>query len=59
MKGEDNIKQELAVLSSFSIRDIVNAINKNNADDSNQKILREDIVSVIKERDTFMLLYFK
>jgi hypothetical protein len=59
MKGEDNIKQELAVLSSFSIRDIVNAINKNNADDSNQKILREDIVSIIKERDTFMLLYFK
>ncbi len=59
MKGEDNIKQELAVLSSFSIRDIVNAINKNNVDDSNQKILREDIVSVIKERDTFMLLYFK
>jgi histone H3/H4 len=58
MKSED-VKQELAVISSFSIRGIVDAINANNADDTRKKILKEDIVTVLKERDSFILLYYK
>lgn len=58
MKSED-VKQELAGISSFSIRGIVDAINANNADDTKKKILKEDIVTVLKERDSFILLYYK
>ena len=58
MKSED-VKQELAVISSFSIRGIVDAINANNSDDTRKKILKEDIVTVLKERDSFILLYYK
>ena len=58
MKSED-VKQELAVISSFSIRGIVDAINANNSDDTRKKILKEDIVTVLKEMDSFILLYYK
>ena len=58
MKSED-VKQELAGISSFSIRGIVDAVNANNADDTKKKILKEDIVTVLKERDSFILLYYK
>lgn len=58
MKSED-VKQELAGISSFSIRGIVDAVNANNADDTKKKILKEDIVTVLKERDSYILLYYK
>ena len=56
---QDNIKKELAVLHSGSLRGIVEKVNSINADDTKQDILKDDIVSLTQNVDGFFLLYFK
>lgn len=51
------VKDTLAVLQSHSLRDIVDAVNANNK--AGNPILREDIVSLLKEDETYFLLYYK
>lgn len=55
---QDNKKQELAALTSYSLRGLVEQVNRINAS-GESKILREDVVSVLKENEAFFLLYFK
>lgn len=61
---QDNKKTRLQVLQAHSLRELVNMINDNNEAasqnlDGAQEILREDIVSIMKEYDTYFLLYYK
>ncbi len=49
----------LAVLQAYSLRDLIDQVNKNNADPANTKILKDDIVQIIRMEDTFFLLYYK
>lgn len=53
----DNKKKTLAVLQAHSLRDIVDTINQQNKTDF--PILREDIVSLLKEDETYFMLYYK
>lgn len=61
---QDNKKTRLQVLQAHSLRELVSIINDNNEAasqnlDGAQEILREDIVSIMKEYDTYFLLYYK
>lgn len=61
---QDNKKTKLQVLQAHSLRELVNMINDNNEAasqdlDGAQEILREDIVTILKEYDTYFLLYYK
>lgn len=49
--GEDKV-ESLAVHISPTIRGIVNVVNK-------EGIKREDIITILKEGEQFVLLYFK
>lgn len=51
------VKKTLTVLQSHSLRDIVDAVNAQNRTD--HPILREDIVTLLKEDETYFMLYYK
>lgn len=55
----DNNKDQLAVLQSYSLRDLIGQVNEINNVDGGAKILREDVVTLLKEHDTFFLIYYK
>lgn len=54
---ENKVKKTLAVLQAHSLRDIVDTINSRNATD--YPILRDDIVSLLKGNEEYLLLYYK
>lgn len=61
---QDNRKTRIQVLQAHSLRELVNLINDNNEAalqnlEGAQEILREDIISIMKEYDTYFLLYYK
>jgi hypothetical protein len=45
-------KKVMAVLQAYSMRNLVDQVNKN-------EIQKEDIVNLIKEHDTFFLIYYR
>ena len=45
-------KKAMAVLQAYSMRNLVEQVNKN-------EIQKEDIVQLVKEHDTFFLIYYK
>lgn len=47
-----NTRQKLTALSTMSLRDLVDKINE-------RGILKENIVSIMKENDAFILFYYK
>lgn len=57
--NQDNSKQVLAALSSWTLRGLIDAVNENNSSENNVKILKDDVVGILKENDAFYLLYFK
>lgn len=50
-------KKELAVKMAHSLSTLVGQVNQENKGDS--PILKEDIVQILREGDTFFLLYYK
>ena len=54
---ENKVKNTLAVLQAHSLRDIVDTINSRNATD--HPILKDDIVTLLKEDETYFMLYYK
>lgn len=61
---QDNKKTRLSVLRAQSLRELVGMVNDNNDAahqglDGTNYILKDDIVSVMKEHDTYFLLYYK
>lgn len=49
----------LKVYTSFSLRELVDFVNGVNSSNPNNKILKEDIVSLFKDGDSYFLLYYK
>lgn len=50
-------KDNMAVLQAHSLRELIEQVNEINKGAS--KILKEDIVTILKEDETFFLLYFR
>lgn len=53
------LKTTLDYLQAHSLRDILMQVNVHNENYPNNPILRDDIVDIFKEEDTFILLYYK
>lgn len=53
------VKKQLAVLQAHSLRELISQVNMVNSSEREEPILREDIVKVFKEDETFFLLYYK
>ena len=51
-------KCELAIMQSHTLRGIVDAVNKYNQNNED-KILKEDIVDIVRQNDFFFLLYYR
>lgn len=51
-------KQELAIIQSHTLRGIVDAVNRINQG-GETKILKEDIVDIVRQNDFFFLLYYR
>lgn len=49
-------KEKMAVLQASTLRGIVEAVN--NTNNSSSKILKEDIVTLTKEDDIWILVYY-
>ena len=52
-------KTEIGFLESHSLRDLLTQVNRHNVRNPDTPILKEDIVSILKEEDTFIMLYYK
>lgn len=46
-------------LQAHSIRELLEKVNTHNVNCPNSLILKEDVVDILKEGDTFILLYYK
>lgn len=55
----DNAKQGLAVLQAFSLREMVDKVNSINTSNSGTKILKDDIVALMKEEGIYSLVYYR
>lgn len=58
---DNNIAKKVIVdyLQAHSIRELLERVNTHNVNCPNSRILKEDIVDILKEGDTFILLYYK
>lgn len=55
-----NTKIQLDYILAHSIRDLLTKVNAHNTQcPASEAILKEDIVDILKEEDTFILLYYK
>lgn len=52
-------KTQLAFIQAHSIRDLIERVNKHNNMHPDIAIVTEDIVRILKEEDTYILLYYK
>lgn len=52
-------KTQVDFIQSHSLRDILLTLNKYNGTNPDTPILKEDIVTIFKEEDTFILVYYK
>lgn len=54
-----NTKNQIDYLQAHSLRDLLNRVNTHNIQCPDCPILKDDIVDILKEEDTFILLYYK
>lgn len=63
MKKDNATKSTLEVLRAHSLREMVEKVNNYNQEASKSTtlspILKEDIVNLTREEDTYFLIYFK
>lgn len=55
MEGKKTI---LGVIQAQSLRDIVNMVNNYNQHHTSAPILKDDIVDLVQDNGTYLLLYF-
>lgn len=53
------VKSQIDFIEGHSLRDVIRKVNLYNLHHENNKILKEDVVQMIKEEDTYVLLYYK
>ena len=54
-----NQKVIMDYLQAHSLRELLALVNTHNINCPNSRILKEDIVNIINEEGTFILLYYK
>lgn len=55
----DDNAQELTYIQGLSVRDLVEKVNSVNFVSNESPILKENIVGIVKEGDSFFLVYYK
>lgn len=58
-KNINKRKSQIDYLQASSLRDLISQVNNINEAFPICPILKEDIVSIMKENDTFLLIYYK
>lgn len=56
---EKKIKTQIDTVEAHTLRDLINKVNSHNDDTPSKAILKEDIVNILKEEGTYILLYYK
>lgn len=52
-------KSQIDYLQSYSLRDLLVKVNKWNDEHPERAILKEDIIQIMKEEGTYILLYYR
>ena len=52
-------KTQMAFIQAHSLRDLMDKVNGYNNKFPDNAITKDDIVSILKEEDTYILLYYK
>ena len=53
------MKKEIDYIQAHSLRDLLEAVNEWNSKYPDSAILKDDIVQIMNEEGTFILLYYK
>lgn len=56
---EEMKKTQIDFIEAFSLRGLINRVNVHNTECPDNPILKEDIVTVLKEEGTFIMLYYR
>jgi hypothetical protein len=59
MAQDKKVKRQLTVLQDHSLRGLLQQVNVINSGNEEDWILKEDIVEIIREDETFFLVYFR
>lgn len=60
MTGQKNSNKALiASIEAHTLRDLLNKVNSHNTEYPNKAILKEDVLKILKEEGTYILLYYK
>lgn len=54
-----SMKRHLDFMQSHSLRELIARVNNYNENNPSSPILKEDVVEILKEEETFILLYYK
>lgn len=54
-----NAKRQMGFMQAYSLRELIDRVNAHNENDPAHPILKEDVVEILKEEGTFILLYYK
>lgn len=52
-------KTQMSFIQAHSLRDLMEKVNYLNSSSPDKAITKDDIVSILKEEDTYILLYYK
>lgn len=55
----DNVKRQMSFMQAYSLRELIDRVNAHNENDPAHPILKGDVVEILKEEGTFILLYYK
>lgn len=58
-KSNAKTKVLMDFLQAHSLRGLLDTVNAYNEHNSEHPILKEDIVKILKEEDTYILIYYK
>lgn len=59
MAQDKKVKRQLTVLQDHSLRGLLQQVNVINSGNEEDWILKDDIVEIIREDETFFLVYFR
>lgn len=58
-EASNNTKKSIDFIEAHSLRELLYKVNIHNAEIPSRAILKEDIVQILKEEDTYIMIYYK
>lgn len=52
-------KTQITYIQATSLRELLDNVNSHNSEHPENAILKEDIVEILKEEETFIMLYYR